>query len=76
MKLNKIYAHKNHRFPDKRIFYPTKITRYTVDNWTPQTRSLNYLLLLYLKRAKCKNSSARAHLLWWEKDALFGVAEG
>ena len=29
-RLNEIYTHENHRFPDKRIFYPMKIIRYTV----------------------------------------------
>ncbi len=27
---NEIFTHENHCFPDKRIFYPTKITRYTI----------------------------------------------
>ncbi len=30
MNLNEIYTHENHRFPVKRIFFPTKITRYRV----------------------------------------------
>ncbi len=42
MRLNEIFTHENHRFSSERIFYPTKITRYTVND-TVHVRGANCL---------------------------------
>ncbi len=38
-RLNEIFTHENHRFPDNRIFYPTKITRYTIVVYLSRTHT-------------------------------------
>ena len=45
MNLNEIYTHENHRFPVKRIFFPTKITRYRVINFIMLVLSVPAYLL-------------------------------